>query len=343
MYYMPKEKRMPATILDGKAEAKRLLDEVAGCVGRLKNAGVKPCLAAIQANDDPGTDWYARAQAKHCAEHGIDHRHVKLPADMPGDDLAAAIRDVSADPRVSGIILFTPLPAGADHVRLAEAIDPVKDAEGVHPANMGRLLVSPGVDPAPCTAMAALELIKTARPNLAGARALVIGRSATVGKPLALLLLAEHATVTVAHTRSDLRAVMLDADVVVAAAGASGVRWRAYERKWNAWRDGAGVRPERPNLEALVTMDMVRRGAVVIDVGDNNIPVALDADGAPTLDDKGRPAMRYAGDVDFDKVREVAGSITNPRGSVGPVTNAFLLRNVVHSALKLAGLSGDGA
>jgi methylenetetrahydrofolate dehydrogenase (NADP+)/methenyltetrahydrofolate cyclohydrolase len=318
------------------------LDEVAEGVKALARAGVKPCLAAVQANADPGTDWYARAQARHCAENGIEHRLVKLPPDIPENRLVDEIGKLSADPGVSGIILFTPLPPGASHARLAEAIDPAKDAEGVHPANMGRLLVSSRVDPAPCTAMAAMELIRTAQPDLAGARALGSGRSATVGKPLALLLLAEHATVTVAHTRSDLRAVMLDAEIVVAAAGASGARWRAYEKKWLAWKAGGGDRPDRPNLEPLVTMDMVRRGAVVIDVGDNNIPAGLDAEGGPVLDDKGRPAMRYAGDVDFDKVSEMAGWITKPRGSVGPVTNAFLLRNVVNSALRLAGLRGEG-
>lgn len=329
---------MAATILDGKAETARILGEVAAGVKALAVRGTKPCLAAVQANNDPGTDWYAGAQAKHCEQHGIAHRLVRLPADIAEDALVGEIEALSRDQEVSAIILFTPLPPGTDHLRLAQAIDPMKDAEGVHPANMGQLLVSARVDPAPCTAMATLELIRTGRPELAGARALVIGRSATVGKPLALLLLAEHATVTIAHTRSDLHAAMFEAEVVVAAAGASGARWRAYEKKWLAWKEGGGERPARPNLDPLVTMDMVRRGAVVIDVGDNNIPKALTADGGPVLNDKGLPDMKYAGDVDFDKVREVAGFITNPRGSVGPLTNAFLLRNVTHAALALAGL-----
>ena len=329
---------MAAAILDGKAETAEILDEVAAGVRALENAGRKACLAAIQANDDPGTDWYAKAQAKHCRANGVEHRHIRMPADSSEADVIETIRGLSADPNVSGIILFTPLPAGSDHLRLAEAMDPVKDAEGVHPANMGKLLISSRVDPAPCTAMAAMRLIRTARPNLSGARALVIGRSATVGKPLALLLLAEHATVTIAHTRSDLRAVMLDAEVVVAAAGASGARWRAYEQKRDSWLRGEGEQPSRPSLDYLVTMDMVRRGAVVVDVGDNNIPAALDANGRPALDEKGNPSMRYAGDVDFDKVGDVAGFITKPRGSVGPLTNAYLLRNVVRSALCAAGL-----
>lgn len=333
---------MAATILDGVTETRRLLDEVANGVKRLAEAGKKPVLAAVRANSDPGTDWYAKAQAKHCAENGIELRQVRLPETISDDELAKAIRGLSDDPEVSGIILFTPLPAGADHLRLVEAIDPRKDAEGVHPANMGRLLVSSKVDPAPCTAMAAMELIRTARPDLGGARALVIGRSATVGKPLALLLLAEHATVTVAHTRSDLRAAMIEAEIVVAAAGAPGARWRAYEKKWLAWRKDGGSRPAPPNLEPLVTMDMVRRGAVVIDVGDNNIPAGLDADGAPILNAKGKPDMKYSGDVDYEKVREVAGYITKPRGSVGPVTNAWLLRNVTRAALSLSGLEVEG-
>lgn len=332
---------MAATILDGVAESKRLLEQVKNGVERLARDGKKPVLAAIQANNDPGTDWYARAQAKHCAQNGIELRHIRLPATISEDELTGEIAKTSADPDVSGIILFTPLPLGVNHMRLVEALDPRKDAEGVHPSNMGRLLVASSVDPAPCTAMAALELILTARPDLAGARALVIGRSATVGKPLGLLLLARHATVTIAHTRSDLRAAMLESEVVVAAAGASGARWRAYEKKWLAWKNGKGDRPAPPQLEPLVTMDMIRRGAIIIDVGDNNIPVGLDKEGAPLVNDKNQPDMKYAGDVDYDKVREVAGYITKPRGSVGPVTNAWLLRNVTRSALLLAGMDTD--
>ncbi len=331
---------MPASIIDGKAETAQIIFHVESGVAELQRLGKKACLAAVQANDDPGSVWYAKAQAKHCEEHGINHRLIRLPPDSPTQTIREQLDLLSRDPDVSGIILLTPLPAGTDYLALVQSIHPQKDAEGVHPANMGQLLVSTRVNPAPCTAMAALKLIKSVRPELSGARALVIGRSATVGKPLGLLLLAEHATVTIAHTRSDLRACMLEAEVVVAAAGASGARWKVYEKKLSAWKNGQGEKPDRPSLEPLVTMDMVRRGAVVIDVGDNHLPVSLDQNGEPTLDGKGRPAMRYAGDVDFDKVREVAGYITNPRGSVGPVTNAYLLLNVVRAALGLAGVSG---
>lgn len=329
---------MAARILDGKAETAFILDKVTTRVAALEKIGKKACLAAIQANDDPSTDWYAHSQAKHCRNNGIEYRLIKLPTGISEKELIEEIEKLNHDPDISGIMLFTPLPPAADHLHVVEHIDPAKDAEGLNPVNMGKLMVSERVEPVPCTARAAMELIKTARPDLEGARALVIGRSAVVGKPLAILLLAQNATVTIAHSHSDVRAAMFDAEVVVAAAGASGARWRRYEKKWKAWRETGGPRPEPPNLDYLVTMDMVRRGAVVIDVGDNDIPVALDADGAVALNDKGKPAMRYAGDVDYEKVREVAGAISTPRGSVGPLTNAFLLRNVVNSALVANGL-----
>ncbi len=325
---------MAGVILDGVKETTRILDEVHAGVEQLKKAGKKPVLAAIRANNDAGTAWYAKAQAKHCAANSIELRLIELQPDACQEEVVAAVAQAGADPEVSAIIVFTPLPAGVSHYAVVETIPPHKDAEGVHPSNLGKLLITSSVDPVPCTAVAAMELIKSAKPALAGSRALVIGRSATVGKPLALLLLAAHATVTIAHTRSDLRAVMLEAEVVVVAAGASGARWRAYAQKHESWRSGQSSRPELPNLEPLVSVDMVRRGAVIIDVGDNNIPVGFDENGAPTRDDKGYPAMRYAGDVDFEKVKEVAGFITKPRGAVGPLTNAFLLLNVVRAALK---------
>lgn len=324
---------MPAKILDGKAETASILAEVAEGIAALAAKGKQPCLAAIQANDDPGSDWYAQAQARHCRANGVLHRLVRLPADSAEADIGRQIAALAADPDVSGIIILTPLPAGVDHLRLVAAMPPEKDAEGVHPANLGRLLIAGRFSPAPCTAMAALTLIRSAMPDLSGARALVIGRSATVGKPLALLLLAEHATVTIAHTRSDLRPAMLDAEVVAAAAGAAGARWRTYERQRGTWEKKGGEKPARPSLEPLVAMDMIRRGAVVVDIGDNSVPAGLNDDGSPLLDEKGTPIMRYAGDVDFERVSEVAGFITKPRGSVGPLTNAFLLRNVVRAAL----------
>ncbi|MDR1521166.1 MAG: bifunctional 5,10-methylenetetrahydrofolate dehydrogenase/5,10-methenyltetrahydrofolate cyclohydrolase [Planctomycetota bacterium] len=334
---------MTATILEGAAAAAVILAETAAGVGLLAAAGRKAILAAIQANRDPGSDWYAAAQAKLAGANGVEHRLIRLPPDAPGADLLASVRQVSADPALSGLIILTPLPAGASHLSLVEAMDPAKDAEGLHPANLGRLLVAGRADPAPCTAMAALTLIKTAIGNLAGKRCLVIGRSAAVGKPLALLLLSENATVTIAHTRSDLGFAMREAEVIVAAAGAAGSRWRAYEARWRAWRESGGDRPEPPDIEPLVRADMVRRGAIVVDVGDNYVPAGLGADGGPLLDAGGKPDMRYAGDVDFAKVKDIAGFITRPKGGVGPLTNAFLLRNVVRSALAANGIAIPGS
>ena len=333
---------MAATVIDGKKLAEPILAETAEGVRRLAEAGIKPVLAAVQANRDPGSDWYAQAQARHAAARGVEHRRLLLPPDAPENELLAAVRRASDDPAVSGIIILTPLPPGTDYLRLVEAMDRAKDAEGVHPINLGRLMASGRADPPPCTAAAARELVKSALPDLSGRRALVIGRSATVGKPLAMLLLAENATVAIAHTRSDLWREAREAEIVVAAAGASGARWRAYEAKWRSWREKGGERPEPPNLEPLVRVDMVRRGAVVVDIGDNHIPAGLDQDGGPLPDANGDPDMRYAGDVDFAKVSEVAGFITSARGGVGPLTNAFLFRNVVRSALAASGLLPAG-
>ena len=327
---------MPAKIIDSESTAKNIISQFQEDLEKLKKHSIEPHLCAIRANNDPGTAWYAKAQAKHCAAHGIKHSLVDLGGDASQAAIAQAIIQANNDQGISAILLFMPLPAKVSALSLISLIAPEKDAEGIHPANLGELLVAGAADPAPCTAMAAVALAKQARPDLSGAKALVIGRSAIVGKPSALLLLSEHATVTVAHTRSDIRDALLEAEVVIAAAGASGAKWRSYENKRMNWTPEKGKRPDAPDLTPLVTMDMVRRGAIVIDVGDNYIPEGLDKDGLPLLNDKGKPAMKYAGDVDFAKVSEVAGFVTNPRGGVGPVTNAFLLKNTVKAALKIA-------
>ncbi|MDR2392086.1 MAG: bifunctional 5,10-methylenetetrahydrofolate dehydrogenase/5,10-methenyltetrahydrofolate cyclohydrolase [Planctomycetota bacterium] len=334
---------MAAIIIESGKATKKILAETAEGVQILEKAGRRAVLAAVQANRDPGSDWYARAQAKHARENGIEHRLIRLDPGIGGPELANGVRAVSANPEVSGVIVLTPFPAGADRLAIAEAILPDKDAEGAHPLNLGRLMAAPGPFPVPCTAKAAMALITLALGNLSGRHAVVIGRSATVGKPLAMLLLAENATVTIAHTRSDLRAVMRKADIVVAAAGAAGARWRVYEAAWRRWRENGGERPAIPDLGPLIRADMVRRGATVVDVGDNQVPAGFDKDGAPLPDSGGNPDMRYAGDVDFARVAEIASCITPPRGSVGPLTNAFLLLNTVRSALAQYGLAPAGS
>jgi methylenetetrahydrofolate dehydrogenase (NADP+)/methenyltetrahydrofolate cyclohydrolase len=182
--------------------------------------------------------------------------------------------------------------------------------------------------------MSAVELVRRVRPDLSNTRALVMGRSYIVGKPAALLLLNLNASSMIGHSRSDVAALSRESEVIIAATGAAQVKWNRYRKALKKFEAGAGEKHAACDLTPLITADMVKPGAVVIDVGVNHVPKALDADGKPVLNSKGKPAMVYAGDVDFDAVREVAGFITSPKGGVGPVTNAFLLRNTVHAAMR---------
>lgn len=331
---------MPAQVLSGVEPARQLLAPLAERAGRVLARA--PRLVAIRANRDPGTAWYAQAQAKHCAAHGIDHHVEVLDPDTATESaLRAVIERHNADPGTDGILLFTPLPPGVDAGRLAAAVAPEKDAEGVHPANLGRLVLE-GFDgdapfPVPCTAMAAVALVRSVLPTLAGQRALVVGRSAIVGKPAFLLLLGLHATVTVGHTRSpDLPALARDADILIAAAGASGARWRQHVDACVRARKENTPRPPAPDLSALVKEDWVKRGAVLVDVGENEIPLHDPrAPGAP--DPLSDQPMRRVGDIDRRPgVVDIAGWLTPEKGGVGPLTNAFLLRNVLTRALAAA-------
>ncbi|MBN2711719.1 MAG: hypothetical protein JXR97_04700, partial [Planctomycetes bacterium] len=167
-------------------------------------------------------------------------------------------------------------------------------------------------------------------------RALVMGRSYIVGKPAALLLLNLNGSPIIGHSRSDVKDLAKDADVIIAATGAAQVKWHRYKSALKKFKDGAGDKPAPVDLTPLITADMVKPGAIVVDVGVNHVPKGLDENGEPLKNDKGKVAMRYVGDIDFDAVAEVAGHITSPKGGVGPVTNAFLLRNTVHAAMKAA-------
>lgn len=328
---------MPAEIINGDAVAAEMLAELKTDIEALTAAGHPPHLVAIRANDDPGTAWYAKAQAKHCQEHGIRHTVDDLGPDASQDDVLAAIDKHNEDNGVSAILLFLPLPKGVDALTCTRAIDPVKDAEGVHPTNLGTLLATGTSDPAPCTAMATVELIRRLRPEMKGARALVMGRSAIVGKPAALLLLNLNASPMIGHSRSDVKDLARDADVIIAATGAAQVKWNRYRKAHKAWEKGEGEKPAPLDLTPLITADMVKPGAIVVDVGVNHVPKGIDPGGEPLRNDKGKVALHYTGDVDFDAVSAVAGHITSPKGGVGPVTNAFLLRNTVYAAKALAG------
>ncbi|GHS98047.1 bifunctional protein FolD [Planctomycetales bacterium] len=323
---------MPAQLLDGNAVAQKLL-----AATREKFAGLNrsPRLVAIRANDDAGSRWYAQAQAQHCAANNLEYTLDELGATATREQILAAIIRHNQDETVSAILLHLPLPPRSDYLELVAAIDPRKDAEGVHPVNLGKLLAIGKNDAAvvPCTAASAVQLAQEAG-AWAGKKAVVVGRSAIVGKPAALLLLGLNATVTVAHSYSDVGGECRAADLIIAATGASGAAWNRYRAKFTQWQNGGGEKPLPPDLSPLIKKEMVKEGATVIDVGVNQIPRALDANGEPVKNAKGKPEMLYVGDVDFDAVKEIADYITPPQGGVGPLTNAFLIRNTVAAAYR---------
>lgn len=274
-------------IIDGKALAASIRSGVKEKVARLKARGVQPGLAVILAGDDPASKVYVRNKVRACDETGIRSFLTELPASVGEARLLERIGALNADPAVHGILVQLPLPKQVDSERVLEAVSPEKDVDGFHLRNLGALVAGrPGI--VPCTPAGVMRLIDHTGVSLAGKHAVVIGRSNIVGKPQALLLLARHATVTICHSRTaDLGAITRQADVLVAAVG-------------------------KPKM---VTADMVKRGACVIDVGVNRLP-----DGT------------LAGDVDFHAVREVAGAITPVPGGVGPMTIAMLLENCVAAA-----------
>ncbi|MXZ47496.1 MAG: bifunctional methylenetetrahydrofolate dehydrogenase/methenyltetrahydrofolate cyclohydrolase FolD [Chloroflexi bacterium] len=289
---------MPATIIDGNAIAAEIRGEVAQRVSAHVDAGgAVPHLTAVLVGDDAASATYVRNKARACAEAGIDARTLTPPADISQDELLDIVRGLNADPAVSGILVQLPLPPHIDERAITEAVDPDKDVDGLHPVNLGRLVQGqPHLVPA--TPAGVQQILLRTGNDPGGKRVVVIGRSTLVGKPLALLLgqKAEgaNATVTLAHTgTTDLAAVAREADVLVVAAG-------------------------RPNT---VTAEMVRPGAVVVDVGTNRD------------DDASRKrGWRLTGDVEFEGVSQVAGAITPVPGGVGPMTIAMLLVNTLRAA-----------
>ena len=274
---------MAARVIDGKAVAARVREQVAAEVARLP---APPGLATVLVGDDPASAVYVRMKREDSAQVGIESFHHEPGGDVSQGELEELIRSLNADERVHGILLQLPLPGHLDQDALISLIDPAKDVDGLTPANAG-LLFQGREGLVPCTPAGVMELLHEAGAELEGARAVVLGRSILVGKPLAQLLLAANATVTHCHSRTrDLPGICREADVLVAAAGSP----------------------------RLVTADMVRDGAIVIDVGTNRVDGEL------------------VGDVDFDAVREVAGAITPVPGGVGPMTRAMLLSNTVRAA-----------
>jgi methylenetetrahydrofolate dehydrogenase (NADP+)/methenyltetrahydrofolate cyclohydrolase len=275
---------MSARIIDGKAVAARIRAEVAR---EIESMDVTPGLATVLVGDDPASGVYVRMKREDSAEVGIESFHHEPGGDVSADDLAGLIGELNSDERVHGILLQLPLPDGLDQDEFISLIDPAKDVDGLTATNAGLLMQARDEAMVPCTPAGVMELLREAGAALEGARAVVIGRSILVGKPLAQLLLGANATVTHCHSRTrDLAAVCREADVLIAAVGSP----------------------------RLVTVEMVREGSIVIDVGTNRTDDGL------------------VGDVDFDAVRERAGAITPVPGGVGPMTRAMLLVNTLRAA-----------
>ena len=278
---------MTAHTIDGNALAQHWREQVARDCVALQARGVKPGLAVLLVGDNPASQVYVRNKVKACEQAGLYSVLEQLPADLSESDLLARVDALNRDPLIHGILVQLPLPAHINAHKVIEAIDPAKDVDGFHVASAGALMTGlPGFWP--CTPHGCMKMLESIGYTLSGKHAVVIGRSNIVGKPMALMLLAQNATVTICHSRTvNLKALTLQADVIVAAVG----------------------------QRNTVTADMVKPGAVVIDVGMNR-----------------NEAGKLCGDVDFEAVRQVAGHITPVPGGVGPMTIAMLLVNTLESA-----------
>ena len=288
---------MSAQIIDGKSIAESHKADTARGIARLHELGHHVRLTAIIVGATPAAELYAQRQAEGCRAIGIDYDLLALPDDIGNRDLRHEIRRLNADKNVTGIMLHLPMPSHIDTARIQYEIDVVKDVEGVSPANIGYVLYRHVVI-APCTALAAVELVKHSGVPMEGAECVVVGASHIVGKPIALLMVEQMATVTLCHIATrDLKLHTKRADILIVAAGKAG----------------------------LITADHVRPGACVIDVGINRVTTP---DGA----------HKTVGDVDFASVKNVAGHLSPVPGGVGPMTVAMLLRNTLRSAEILAGV-----
>lgn len=287
-------------LIDGKALAKRMREEIAADVAALKaERGVVPGLAVVLVGEDPASVSYVTAKERACAEAGMRSVEVRLPESVAEDKLVAEIARLNADPEVDGVLVQLPLPKGIDTKRVIEAISPEKDVDGFTPVNIGRMMIGDECF-LPCTPHGIVKLIEFAGMDLKGRHVVVIGRSNIVGRPLSVLLSMKgvDATVTLCHTATrDIASFTRAADAVVVAAG-------------------------RPNT---LTGDMIRKGAVVIDVGVNRVPDATSARG-----------YRLVGDADFASCSRVASAITPVPGGVGPMTITMLLWNTLAAARRRA-------
>jgi len=287
---------MTAKIIDGKKIAADIQEEVRVSVAEMKEKhGYTPGLATVLVGEDPASATYVRMKQKRCVEVGINSLGHNLSADISQDELQDLVAELNADPQVNGILVQLPLPDHIDEETILNTIDLGKDVDGFHPVNIGRLAMK-GRNPLfiPCTPYGVIELLKRSDVQLSGAEAVIVGRSNIVGLPVAMLLQKENATVTICHSRTkDLAGHVRRADIVVAAIG----------------------------RREMITGDMIKPGAAVIDVGINQ-----------KEDPTKKRGYRLVGDVEFESASEVAGAITPVPGGVGPMTIAMLLKNTAHAA-----------
>ncbi|HEY6291981.1 MAG TPA: bifunctional methylenetetrahydrofolate dehydrogenase/methenyltetrahydrofolate cyclohydrolase FolD [Terriglobia bacterium] len=300
---------MSARILDGLKIRDQIQQELTAQIAALKVRGVTPGLAAVLVGENPASQIYVRSKVKACESLGLYSEKIEWPASINTGQLLGLVDSLNRRDEIDGILVQLPLPPQVDSRRVLEAVDPAKDVDGFHPMNIGRLVAGrPGL--VACTPAGIMEILRRSQIPVAGARAVVVGRSDIVGKPLALLLLHQHATVTICHSRTrDLPAVAREADILVAAIG-------------------------RP---ALVTADFIRTGATVIDVGMNRLTTAEEVRRA--FHDAAEPLRRLeskgsvlVGDVQPEDAREKAGAFTPVPGGVGPLTIAMLMANTVRAA-----------
>jgi len=296
--------QMTAQIIDGKQVAAEIRAELKEEVARLKEQGVVPGLGVILVGEDPASQSYVTSKERACEEMGIYSDDNRLPAETSQEELLSLVRRMNDDPKIDGILVQLPLPAQLDESEVLRAIDPSKDVDGFHPVSVGKMMIGEKTF-LPCTPHGVVQLLLRSGVKIEGAHVVIVGRSNIVGKPLANMLIQKsptgNATVTVCHTRTkDVAAYTRQADIVIAAAG-------------------------RPNM---ITADMVKDGAVVIDVGVNRVE-----------DASRKRGYRLVGDVDFEAVKEKASFITPVPGGVGPMTITMLLYNTVESAKRAAGLS----
>ena len=278
--------------IEGKLLAAQVKERVAAGVKELKEKGIEPCLAVIMVGENPASQVYVKGKVKDCAECGIKSLEIHLPAETTQEELLQKLAELAGDAGVHGLLVQLPLPAHIDEKTVIEAIPPQKDVDGFTAVNVGRMMIGEECF-LPCTPAGCMEMIRSTGVSISGKNAVVIGRSNIVGKPAAMLLLRENATVTICHSRTEnLKQVCANADILVAAVGRAG----------------------------FVTGDMVKPGAVVIDVGINDDPAT----------------GKLCGDVDYDAAAEKAGYITPVPGGVGLMTRAMLMQNTLQAAQKQA-------